>query len=71
MLSVGSDSLEINLSEYGKTYFVCKDKAIERDRAEREERKKLESDLLRIQEMSVEELREIYSQALQAEPILE
>lgn len=61
----GSDILEINLSESGKTYFSRKHDAIERNRTELEGRKKLESNYLTIQSMSLDELKKLYLQALQ------
>ena len=63
-LPYGGDVIEIYLSEQGKTYFVRKEEAVERDRMEREGRKRLESDLLKIHGMTLEELQGVYTQAL-------
>ncbi len=60
----GGEVIEIYLSERGKTYFGRKEEAVERDRVEREGRKRLESDLLRIHSMTLEELQGVYTQAL-------
>lgn len=54
----------ITLSDTAKTYKTRKEEALRRDREEKERREKLETDYLKIQSMSAEQLREIYLEAV-------
>lgn len=54
----------ITLSDTAKTYKVRKEEALRKQREEREQRQKLETDYLKIQSMSVEQLRDIYLQSV-------
>lgn len=59
-----SDDIEITLSSSGLSYFHGKQEAIERDRRDRERKERLETDYVKVQGMSLEQLREIYLQAV-------
>lgn len=50
----------ITISDTAKTYKNQKEKAVSKQKEEQERRQKLETDYLKIQGMSVEQLREIY-----------
>lgn len=54
----------ITLSDTAKTYKVRKEDALRKQREEQEQRQKLETDYLKIQSMSVEQLRDIYLQSV-------
>lgn len=54
----------ITLSDTAKTYKVRKEEALRKQREEQEQRQKLETDYLKIQSMSVEQLRDIYLQSV-------
>ena len=54
----------ITISDAAKTYKNRKEEALRKQEEEQERRRKLETDYLKIQNMSVDQLREIYLQAL-------
>ena len=61
----------ITISDTAKTYKNQKEKAVSKQKEEQERRQKLETDYLKIQGMSVEQLREIYLQAVVANQTLQ
>ena len=61
----------ITISDTAKTYKNRKEKAVSKQKEEQERRQKLETDYLKIQGMSVEQLREIYLQAVVANQTLQ
>lgn len=60
------DTAGIYLSYSGRNYFGNKQIAIEKDKAERERRSKLETDLLKIHGMNNQQLQKIYIEAVEA-----
>ena len=62
---------KITISDTAKTYKNRKEKAVSTQKEEQERRQNLETDYLKIQGMSVEQLREIYLQAVVANQTLQ
>lgn len=65
VIPYGSGAI-ITLSDVAKTYKTRKEEALRKEREDKDRREKLETDYLKIQSMSVEQLREIYLQAVVA-----
>lgn len=60
----------LTLTYSGLNYFKNKEETEDRAQAEKERKEKLETDIVKIQSMSVDQLRDIYIQAVQANALL-
>ena len=69
-ISYGSGAM-ITISDIAKTYKDRMNEALRKQEEEQERRQKLETDYLKIQSMSVEQLRDIYLQAVVANQTLQ
>lgn len=65
-----SDTIRVMLSASGKTYFERKEAALKKEREENTRRERIETDYLRIQAMTLDELRNVYLQVVSANDTL-